>query len=126
MSRSSRAEWAKRVERWRDSGLTAREFATETGLKATTLSYWKWRLGSERRAKSAQTLEPKRVRPRSCKRSVLPAATPPRFVEVTSPPPAASTEALALELPGGIVVRVHAGFDEVTLGRVLRVVRSAP
>lgn len=121
MSRTSRAEWAKRVERWRDSGLTAREFASETGLKATTLSYWKWRLGSEQRAKSAQPLTAKHRGP--CR--MQPAAPPPRFVEVTPPPMAATSESIALELPGGVVVRVHARFDEETLGRVLRVVRSA-
>lgn len=49
MAKVDRAEWQKRVERWRDSGLSAKEFAAETGLKASTLSYWKWRLGAEQR-----------------------------------------------------------------------------
>jgi len=30
--RVSRDEWAKRVERWKDSGLTAKEFASEVGI----------------------------------------------------------------------------------------------
>jgi hypothetical protein len=38
MSRASRAEWAKRVERWKDSGLSAKEFAAETGVKSLALS----------------------------------------------------------------------------------------
>ncbi len=29
-----REEWAKRVERWRDGGLTAKEFAAELGINA--------------------------------------------------------------------------------------------
>jgi hypothetical protein len=50
--------WAKRVERWIDSGLTAKEFAAEAGLKPSTLSYWKWRLRAKRPAKtSAATTE---------------------------------------------------------------------
>lgn len=36
--------WAKRIERWRDSGLTATEFAAEVGVNAKSLSHWKWRL----------------------------------------------------------------------------------
>jgi hypothetical protein len=48
MARESRETWAKRVERWRDSGLTAAEFAAEVGVNPRTLSYWKWRLGSKR------------------------------------------------------------------------------
>ena len=32
MARTSRAEWAKRVERWKESGLPAQEFGAETGV----------------------------------------------------------------------------------------------
>ena len=35
--RTSREEWRKRVERWKDSGLTAEQYATELGIKASTL-----------------------------------------------------------------------------------------
>jgi hypothetical protein len=37
----SRAEWQKRVERWRDSGLSAEQFAAELGINAGTLKYRK-------------------------------------------------------------------------------------
>jgi hypothetical protein len=43
--RASRDEWAKRVERWRDSGLSAEQFAAELGINAGTLKFWKYRLG---------------------------------------------------------------------------------
>jgi hypothetical protein len=43
--RTSREEWRKPVERWKDSGLTAQQYATELGIKASTLQYWKHRLG---------------------------------------------------------------------------------
>jgi hypothetical protein len=89
------------------------------GLNASTLSYWKWRLGSERRA-SAKS---KHARPSASKRRSSRAATMPEFIEVT-PLAAPQREPLALELPGAITVRVPAGFDEDTLVRVLRVVRS--
>jgi hypothetical protein len=54
MSRTSHSEWAKRVQRWADSGLTAKEFDAETALKTSTLSYWKRRLGSTQQAPEAE------------------------------------------------------------------------
>jgi DNA-binding transcriptional regulator YiaG len=44
MAKTTSAEWAKRVERWQDSGLTAKEFAAELNVNAGTLSYWKYKL----------------------------------------------------------------------------------
>jgi hypothetical protein len=37
-------EWAKRVERWRDSGLTTAEFAAELGINSKTLTCCAWTL----------------------------------------------------------------------------------
>ena len=37
-------EWQKRVERWRESGLTADQYAGEAGINAGTLKYWRYRL----------------------------------------------------------------------------------
>ncbi len=87
MSRTSRSEWAKRVQRWAESGLTAKEFAAETGLKASTLSFWKWRLGSEQRA---QVAAPEMTSAKRGRRGTAGRARPsvPTFVEVT---PASTT-----------------------------------
>ncbi|WP_437895433.1 IS66 family insertion sequence element accessory protein TnpA [Sorangium sp. So ce124] len=49
-SRVPREEWRKRVERWRDSGLTAAEFAGELGINPRTLMYWKWLLARDDKA----------------------------------------------------------------------------
>ena len=38
------AEWAKRVERWKRSGLSAEEFSAREGLRAARLSWWRWYL----------------------------------------------------------------------------------
>jgi len=38
--RTARAEWAKRVERWADSGLTSKEFAAELGINPRSLVFW--------------------------------------------------------------------------------------
>jgi transposase len=47
MGQDTRELWLKRVERWKDSGLSAREFAAEVGINAQTLSYWRWKLGKK-------------------------------------------------------------------------------
>jgi hypothetical protein len=39
-SRTSAEEWQKRIEQWRESGLTAAQFATELGINAGTLKFW--------------------------------------------------------------------------------------
>lgn len=123
MAKASREDWAKRVERWKDSGLTAKEFAAETGLNASTLSYWKWRLGAEQRGdRPADARRPKKSRPARRAPKVRPKT--PTFVEVTAPTPAA--EPLELVMPGELRVRVPVGFDEATLAAVLRVTGARP
>lgn len=109
MSRTSRAEWAKRVQRWRDSGLTAKEFAAETGVNASTLSYWSWRLRpAGRRRPPARS-----------------SASSARFVELSASPLAATVPAtLELLLGESVRIRVPSGFDEETLARVVRAVGS--
>jgi transposase-like protein len=47
MARQTRQVWAKQVERWIDSGLTAKEFAAEIGVNPNTLAGWRWRLGQD-------------------------------------------------------------------------------
>ena len=121
MAKASREDWAKRVERWKDSGLTAKEFAAETGLNASTLSYWKWRLGAEQRDDDSKR-KPK-TRPARCDRPKRGPKTP-TFVEVTAQAPVA--EPLELVMPGELRVRVPVGFDEATLAAVLRVAGARP
>jgi len=76
-TRVGREEWTKRVERWRDSGLTTAEFAAELGISAKTLTYWAWTLNREATGK-------KREWP-SKKRAAAPAV--PAFVQMTPSTP---------------------------------------
>jgi hypothetical protein len=125
MSRANRAEWAKRVERWKDSGLSAKEYAAETGLKASTLSYWSWKLRTSGEA-DCDRVETDAAAAGRLRRSKPVAGAAARFVELTAPAPApASTSALELVLSGGVRVRVTAGFDETTLTRVVRAVEAS-
>ena len=45
MARKSRSEWRELVEEWQRSGLPRGEFARARGLNATTLGWWRWKLG---------------------------------------------------------------------------------
>lgn len=105
--------WAERVRRWGKSGLTAREFAAQLGVNASTLAFWKYKLGKEQRGGRA---------PRS-------ALLPVQFVEVTGAVPgghsgAATDERLEVVCTGGRVVRVPRSFDAETLRRLVTVLES--
>jgi hypothetical protein len=112
MDRTSREEWAKRVERWKDSGLTGAEFAAEVGINARSLSWWKWRL-TPREAKQGSARHPSSRRPRV---SAVP--SPLTFLEMTAP---VRSEALEVVLPTSIRIRVPSDFDAAALGRLLGV-----
>jgi hypothetical protein len=53
--RVSLAIWEKRIERWLESGLTAKEFAAEIHIRPNSLGYWRAKL---RRAESASAERP--------------------------------------------------------------------
>jgi len=127
MERSSRAQWAKRVERWKDSGLTAKEFAAETGVNASTLSYWSWKLGTSQegrgdgaRSSSTEARRKRRSRPKSPR-----STAGGHFVEVAAPVVVASPAMLELVLHTDVRVRVPVGFDEATLASIVRAVGAA-
>lgn len=112
MDRESRETWAKRVERWQDSGLTAKEFAAELGVNAHSLTWWKWRL-------SAKPKAPGEHRPRRRAARRAPSATTAlTFVEM---PATVATEPFEVVLPTSLRIRVPAGFDAASLRRLLEV-----
>ncbi|MGE3671943.1 MAG: hypothetical protein AB7K71_19895 [Polyangiaceae bacterium] len=97
------------MERWRDSELTAKEFAAEIGVNASTLTYWKWKLS---RGGSARAIARTRT-PRS-------EVAQPTFVELVAPRAESCDTRLELAV-GGRVVKIPTGFDEETLRRLLAV-----
>lgn len=113
MAKESREVWAKRVERWKDSGLTAAEYAAEIGISARALKWWRWRLTTKMEASATP-------RERRTAKSVEPIT----FVEV-APPPSKSTP-IEVVLARGCTVRVPIGFDAPTFERLLGILeRSA-
>ena len=103
MARKTAAEWSKLVERWQRSKLSAREFATREGVASSTLAWWKWRLGSR------------------TDRSTQVAVVPVEIVPARAPKAAETPVEVVL---GDVVVRVRAGFNAETLGRVLDVLEG--
>ena len=93
-----------------DSGLTAKEYAAETGLNVNSLGHWKWKL-------SAQA--------RGTRREQRPLAAPP-VVEVKLSEPEANGSSSAPQavpfevvLAGGATVRVPLRFDAAALRELL-------
>ena len=77
-TRVEREEWAKRVERWRDSGLTTAEFAGELGINPKTLTYWAWTLKREASGKRRKWPSKKRPAATSKQQGIAPG-----FVELS-------------------------------------------
>jgi hypothetical protein len=48
----SRGEWVEIIKAWKDSGLTAAQFADEQGLQASSLAKWQWRLRKQQKRQS--------------------------------------------------------------------------
>jgi hypothetical protein len=125
MGRASRDDWAKRVERWKDSGLSAKVFAAEVGVNASTLSYWKWRLAADSKKRIARKRTRKNTavvtRKSPAKKTASLAVRPLSFVEITKASSAAVAEPFEIELVSGERVRVPSSFDAEALARLLAV-----
>jgi hypothetical protein len=119
MRRESRESWAKRVERWRDSGLSINEFAQEIGVNPNTLAGWRWRLGAD--ARSVDKAERRRSAGPSAAQDDM---KPIELVEVVQVPPP-SDERFEVVTANGRTVRVPARFDDAALGRLLAAVERA-
>jgi transposase-like protein len=113
--KTSREEWEKRVERWRDSGLTADQFASELGINAGTLKFWSYRLkkgnGNAVAAQQAAAGHPKKA-----------IGGGHSFVELHSERRASAFE---VELANGRRLHVPPAFEPSALERLLTVLERA-
>jgi transposase len=106
-------EWRRRVQRWKESGLTAKEFAAEIGINAGTLQFWQYKL----KRGAGQT---RGARPRRSSEAILSS-----LVEVRAPASAIVDQRFEIELANGRRVRVAAGFEPATLKALLAVLEVA-
>jgi len=91
-------------------GLSATEFAAETGINANSLRHWGWRVNADQRRAG-------------CKSTAMEDESL-QWVGATAPaaPNAPAAEKLELVLASGLVVRVPPGFESEALRRLLAVV----
>jgi hypothetical protein len=108
-TRTGRDEWRKRIERWRENGLSAEVFAAELGTKPATLKFWKYRLEQEALGKAAS--KPKASRGESLRASAL--------IEVRTSANGASSSSFVLELSNARCLQIPSTFDEKALERLL-------
>jgi transposase len=116
MERASREVWAKRVERWKDSGLTAKEFAAEIEVSASSLTFWKWKLG--RPANGVHEKPRVRRKPAGASREHVGA----KFLQLIPTTAQRDTSgSFELVFASGVIVRVPHDFDGAALGRLVSV-----
>lgn len=109
MARASREVWLKRIERFRDSGLTAAEFAAEVGVNVNTLKNWIWRVSSEaKQATVAPSVKQHAATKVSAKRTSRRATQVVEVVGALPAPPSASYE---VTLPSGVSLRLPTDFE---------------
>ncbi len=111
--RANRDEWQKRVERWNDSGLSAKQFAAETGINAGTLQFWKYKL----KRQSAESARAARRRGRRRSLSSL--------IEVR-PVTVAADSRFEIELNNGRRLRLPPTFDANALKALVAVLEATP
>ena len=112
----TREEWAKRVERWKDSGLSLGEYSREVGISASSLKWWKWRLDADANADASL------VERRSRKyRRRLPKQAPAAVTFVELPLSGKRQPPVEIVLTSRVRIRVQADFEVATLERVLAV-----
>jgi hypothetical protein len=114
-TRTTKAErrWRRIVEKWRSSGLPAREFAAQHRISALTMYAWSSRLSKEDAARGADT-------PTATMPKLLPVEIVDEASRVSRPPRAA----LEVVLPHGEVIRVPPEADLSHLGRVVAALRG--
>ena len=114
-TRTTKAErrWRRIVEKWRSSGLPAREFAAQQRINALTMYRWSSRLGKQAAARGTDS--PAAIVPKLLPVEIIDAA--PRI----SPPPPAALEVV---LPHGEVLRVPSGADLAHVRRVVAALRG--
>lgn len=131
MAREAREVWEERVESWRASGQSAREFAAAKSVNVWTLRKWSERLRREgaagRRGPSGRSGRARRSGTARGVRRPEDAVQPLAFVEVLTgssvrgSPPSAQFE---IVLRSGEIVRVAAGFERQALEQVLAALES--
>ena len=113
MRHETRELWARRLDEWEKSGLTAVEFSKRMGLNVRTLRFWRWQLLRPNRGTSHRPSKKGKESSR------------PRFVEIpreeieTVSRGPGELDLIELIVRGGVRIRVPLNFDADCLRRVV-------
>ena len=123
--RRSASEWVALVDEWRESGLSLSAFCLQRGLNYKTMSGWLYKRSRRRAIEDAKTIQAN-----SLSLQPKPSVKPKEFVPVclvepaTPTPQSAQHQPIEIILTGGRRIAVSAGFDEITLQRVITLLES--
>ncbi len=119
MRKATQERWAERIREWRESGLSAEDFARGKDYEGSSL---RWAASQLQVASASPGEAPPSARSRSRRRAVSRLAVPtgaPPFLPVRSV--AAKTEATEMIVEvGDVRIRVRRGVDVSLLGDVVR------
>lgn len=113
--RRSAGDWRGLIEEWRESGIDLTEFCRERRITASSLRWWRWRLGIS-------------SDPSACKAGGGAMLRAPRneWIQLEIETPKSTGRGFELRWPNGRILAIPANFDAEALGRILAVVeRSA-
>jgi transposase len=122
MTKQTEARWAERIREWRESGLSAEEFAEGQDFEASSLRWAASQLQPVRTSPSMAAPRPSSKAPRHRQRGEREPTSPskaPRFLPVRM----RGSEPLVAEMiveVGGARIRVPRGVDASLLGEVVR------
>jgi hypothetical protein len=109
-TKTSRDEWALRVQRWARSGLSASAFAAREAVTPKALMWWRWKLIREAKAHVKGAAAASEHEQGHMDRGAS-------FVRLDVPEVGA--ELIEIALGNGRVIRVPATFEDGALARVL-------
>jgi hypothetical protein len=129
--RESREVWAKRVERWKDSDLSANEFAAEVGVNPRTLVWWRTELKRSAARAAGKEVPAKRMQAsteRSATRSTGPGPVKTRHAHAVASVvqvSGGSADRLEVVFGSGVTLRIPERFDVDAVGRLVTLLREA-
>ena len=114
-TRHDLAFWQRQLEQWRTSGLTQKTYCREQNLSYTTFARYRNRINRERKGETtAAAFVPVVIKPEP--------ATP----AVAKASGGEAGPAIEVRLGNGRAILLHGGFDDVQLGRLVRLLETLP
>lgn len=120
MRKATQERWAERVRQWRESGLSAEDFAKGKGYEGTSLRWAASQLQvASASLKEATSSTGTPSRRRAARRAGAPTEPPPQFLPVRARSPRTEAAEMIIEV-GDARIRLSRGVDVTLLGEIVR------